>query len=276
MNPQTQPADDSNLSVGHKKVVITPEDLIFNTNTDENSYPIYLTDEKEVWIKTRPHRLVEEKDEYGWTRDKKVYDIPIIATFFVKSIEETKSENVTHELFTTAVNAVKEITNREPYVIAKLEVKYEVYAGDMERLVGEANAYVIKIISWSTPYSGVKCSSKKAWAIGYDWKKRMFAKYPQLQKYIYLKGDAGKHDRAYVHLTIKFPIVTEEFKTLFNSMISSTTTTTKTSTIHNLNKQVEELIKLIQQKESELETLKQQLQSLQLKLKLEELKTQVI
>ncbi|MEM2100344.1 MAG: hypothetical protein QXP45_03280 [Thermoproteota archaeon] len=250
-----------------KRIANAAEDLIFFTDTSQQNYPIYVTPDREVWLKARPHRLVGDE----WNK-KRVYDIQVAATFFVKNVEKTDAE-LSHELLEVAKNIMQEVTKKE-VTIKKIEITYEVYQGDMARLLGEAKAYAIKIISDETPYSGVKYSSRQAWAIGYDWKKRIIAKAQQLEKYVYLIGEEGKKGRAYVCVIAKFPIVTQEFARLFNMALASATTAQ--IIVSELEEQIKKLEEVIKQKESELQALKEQLQQLQLKLQLEQMKRAVV
>ncbi|MEM1523440.1 MAG: hypothetical protein QXU69_10445 [Thermofilaceae archaeon] len=251
-----------------KRIASTPEDIVFLTDTDQQNYPIYITEDREVWLKARPHRLVGEDE---WNR-KRVYDVPIVATFFVKNVEETNAE-LSHELLEIAKNIMQEVTKKE-VTIRKVETTYEVYQGDVARLLGEAKAYTIKIISDKTPYSGVKHSYRQAWAIGYDWKKRIVAKEPRLEKYAYLKGEEGKHGRAYVRLYVKLPVVTEEFAKLFDLALASAVA--QTSIVSELEEQAKQLEEIIAQKERELQVLREQLAQLHLKLQLERMKRAVV
>jgi hypothetical protein len=233
----------------------TPADLVFYTNTDESGYPIYITADREVWIKARPRRRVRV-DEYSVENR---YDIPILATFYVKEVAET-CEDVKHPLLDVTVAVVKEVTKEEPAKVIKLTILYEVYRGDMESLLGEAKAYAIKVVTKETPFSGLKYDSNKAWAIGYDWKKRMIAKCPQIAKYVYVKGDTGKRGRAFVWLNIKLPVATPEFEVLFNKALSPSAPAV--AGVQNVDQAIQELEKLIEQKERELAELKARLEEL--------------
>lgn len=248
------------------------EDLIFRTDTDSSQYPIYVT-ASDIWLRAKPYRKIEE---FGAT--KKIYDVPILSTFFVKSVEEEQG-GLTHELLETAVNTLKEITGKDPH-IEKFRINYEVYEGDMERLLGEASAYAIRLISIETPLSGKPGRGRAAWAIGYDWKKRICAKANIkaniLEKYTYVKGEEGRCGKAHVRVIIKLPIPTEEFTKLFNAMLKSSITTTEITITTEIEGQIKQLQEAIAQKENELQALKEQLSRLQLKLQLEQMKRQVV
>ncbi len=231
----------------------SPDDLIFYTNTDESDYPLFITSSYEVYVKKRPN--------------------DIVAVFYVKQINKIDSD-LNHELLDKAIEVMREVTKRDPEKIVKLEIIYEVYEGDMEKLIGEVKAYAIILLSVDTPFSDDKFQGKKAWAIGYDWRKRIVAKEPKLNKYTYVKGVEGKKGRAKVWVVVKLPIPTEEFVNMFNSVLKQSSTI-QTELI-DLEKQVKELEELIKQKEAELQALREQLQQLQIKLHLERMKKMVI
>lgn len=244
-------------SSSNSRVVVSVEDLVFYTNTDESSYPIYVDANRKLWIKTKPFEVV--KDEYGVERKRRL-NVPVVATFYVKRVEEA-SENTPHELLEKAVDVVKEVT-MSSVTVKRLVITYEVYAGEMDRLLGEAKAYAIKVMTAYTPYSGVKYSGRKAWAIGYEWKKRIVAKAPELEKYVYLKGEEGRKERAYVRVIVKLPVPTQELVNLFNLALGTTTATTDATTTADIEKQIAELERLIEQKRAELRALEEQLHSL--------------
>jgi hypothetical protein len=247
----------ANSNGSEKRIVNTATDLIFYTNTGESGYPIYVTTDREVWIKARPRRRVRV-DEYSVENR---YDIPILATFYVKEVAET-CEDVKHPLLDATVAVVKEVTKEEPAKVIKLMIVYEVYRGDMESLLGEAKAYAIKVVTKETPFSGLKYDGSKAWAIGYDWKKRMIAKCPQIAKYVYVEGDTGKRGRAFVWLNIKLPVATPEFEALFNKALSPSGPASAVAWVQNVDQAIQELEKLIEQKERELAELKAKLEEL--------------
>jgi hypothetical protein len=226
------------VSAGEKKrVASTPELLIFYTNTDESNYPIYITQTREVFIKRRPAS-------------------DIAATFVLKSVQKTEIE-LTHPLLETARKAIQEVSKAEVGEEVKAELLYEVYRGDMEVFLGEANAYYIRVSSKETPFSGLKHEKSKAWAVGFDWARRISAKYPMLNGYCYVKGEEGNKGRAYVHVTVKLPIPTPEFVKLFNKALAVASIEER-----QLDEQIEELKKLISEKEKELAELKAKLEEL--------------
>lgn len=248
------------------------ESLIFYTNTDESDYPVFITDENEIWLKARPYSVSSETDEYGYERKKRVYDKSVKAVFFVKSVSET-DENIEHPLLETAINVIKEVTKND-VKIKRLKILYEIYKGDMEKLVGETIVSCVKVVSAETPFSGRNCASKKAWAIGYDWKKRIIAKAPELEKYTYLTGVTGRRDRAYVNIVVKLPISNPDFEKLFNIVISEV----KLSAFEtqDLQKKISEIETAIEEKKKEIETLERELSRLKMQLELETTKQKLI
>jgi hypothetical protein len=231
---------------GEKRIANTANDLIFYTNTDESDYPIYITSEREVWLKARPRG-------------------PILATFFVKRVTEVG--DVSHELHDVAVQAIAEVTKSEPEKISRLEITYEVYRGDVEELLGEADAYAVLVLSRATPF---RRDRGRAGAIGFDWKKRAGAKYPGIANFLYLK-DMGRYFFD-VRLCIKLPVITPELEKLFSLAVSGK----QVIVTSELEEQIEALKKEIEQKKAELETLQEQLDALLLKLQLEKMKREVV
>jgi hypothetical protein len=235
--------------MGERRIVNTASDLVFYTNTDESNYPIFLTTEREIWLKARPHVHVAK----GGPEVREVRRLPILAAFFVKSVVEA-SEGVDHPLLPRALDVMKEVTKKDPKTV-KLEIVYEVYRGDMETLIGEARAYAIKVVSCETPYSNVKFESDRAWAIGYDWKKRIVARASELGKYVYVDG-SGNELRASVRVLVKLPVVTREFEALFAKAVGGA------PVAGNIDREIEELEKLIAIRERELAELKAKLEEL--------------
>lgn len=235
------------------RVVRFPEDLIFYTDTDASDYPLFITPNYEVYTKRRPSEIV--------------------ATFYVKKVSKVDA-NLSHELLNKAIEVMKDVTKKPPEAISNIEITYEVYEGDMERLVAEVRAYAIKVFSVDTPYSERKFQSKKAWAVGYDWKKRITAKAPELEKYVYVDGSEGNKGRAKVWVVVKLPIPTEDFVKAFNAVLKQSSTTR--IELMDLEAQVKEVEELIKQKEAELQALREQLQQLQMKLRLEKMKKMMV
>jgi hypothetical protein len=242
-------------------------DLILHTDVEESEYPIYVTDTREIWLKARPHRLEQPKTDYEYP--KRVYDVPILATFLVKSAQQTNDG--THELYAQATQALAEISKAEPRV-TRFEVTYEVWKGDRERPLGEAKGYIIYLDSQTTPFSGGRFAASRAWAVGFDWKKRLVAKYPQLEKFVQLKGKEVRRGGADVWLRIRLPVATPQLERLFNMAVSSS----QVGANYELERQVEALKQAIEQKRAELKALQEQLDALLLKLQLEKLKSVMV
>ena len=272
-----------------KKFADSSSSLIFNTNTDEKEYPIYITSDKEIWLKAKPYRVERISPQDSWDSERviKHYDVPIVASFFVKDVSEVfslKHNEITesnmpfsHPLFQKALSAIVEIAKPDdwrPTTIKGYEIGYEVYQGDMEKLLGESKAHAIKIISNDTPLSGVKFKGKVAWAIAFDWKKRILAKYPELEPYIYVSGESGKHERAYTRVNIKLPVSNKDFDDIFTRALSNVIQ--QVSIADELEKQIQELEKQIETKKAELKALEDQLTNLKLKYQLESIKKQLI
>ncbi|MEM3213324.1 MAG: hypothetical protein QXX88_00360 [Metallosphaera sp.] len=239
-------------SLSREQVLESPVDIVHYTDINDYEYPIFITPEKKIVLKKTPEE--------------------VLITYYVKDVTETDAE-VHHELFEVAVDLVRDVSGKEPYV-EKLEVEYEVYVGDRVRMIGKTRGYIIKIVSAETPFSGAKFGRARAWAIGYDWKKRIAAREPRLEKYMYLKGEEWGKGRANVKLYIKLPVVTDEFIKMFNMVMSMAAATQIPH--QDLEEQVRKLEELIKQKEQELQALREQLSQLQEKLRLEKMKKAVM
>ncbi len=239
-----------------KRIVNTAEDLVFYTDTDQQNYPIFISEEREVWIKRRPRRQVNGRT---------VYTKPV-ATFFVKSVER-KNIDVSHELVEQAISTMRDVTCGD-VTVEKIEIVYEVYDGDSEKLLGEAKAYAIRLTSRPAPGS----TPAQVWAIGQEWRKRIAAKVPELSTYTYIKKKTDGADEE-VHVVVKLPVATEELRELFNRAVALKLAQSIISDLEEQVKRVEEMIKV---KEQELQELRERLQQLQLKLQLERMKLQVV
>jgi hypothetical protein len=139
----------------------------------------------------------------------------------------------------------------------------------MESLIGEAKAYAVLVLSHATPF---RRDRARAWAIGFDWKKRAAAKYPGIANFLYLK-DLGRYHFD-VRLVVKLPVVTDQLERLFSAAVSPAKASI--SEAGELEAQIEVLKKAIQQKKEELKMLEEQLESLLLKLQLERMKREVV
>ncbi|MEM4454892.1 MAG: hypothetical protein QXT28_09295 [Thermofilaceae archaeon] len=190
-----------------KRVARTPEELIFFTDTGQQDYPIFIAPGLEVSIKRRPQA-------------------GILATFYVTSVEALEegeeAEKVTHPLLEKAINTVQEVTKNEAKV-KKLKITYEIYRGDREELLGTAVGYAIKVRSVDSPYSGDKWESKRAYAIAFDWKKRIAARAPELSPFLYVDGKSAKRGKAWAWVVVKLPVATPELAQLFKAAVTGAT-----------------------------------------------------
>jgi len=233
---------------GERRVANSAADLVFYTDTSETDYPIYITAQREVWLKSRPHSG-EYIDERGVV--KRRYDVPIVASFYVR-VSKLESDGVTHPLLDVAISAVREITKGEPEVF-KYALTYEAHRED--QYLGEAKAFAIKVVSQKTPFSGVKGERARAWAVAFTWRRRLAAKYPMLAPYTYVSGEEGKKARAYARLIVKLPVVTRELEVLFARALGAPVAATT-------DEEIGELERLIAEKERELAELKAKLEEL--------------
>ncbi|MEM4439482.1 MAG: hypothetical protein QW680_12730 [Pyrobaculum sp.] len=197
---ETQEEVQEKQTTFSKKIVKTPEDLVFYTDTDDKGYPIYLLPNGEISIKRKPQ------------------GVKIAGVIYVKTVEEV-NEEVTHPLYQQAVDAIKDIMGEPPRWIYRSKIVYEIYRGDMEQLLGEATGYAIKLETPSK-FSGDKFAAKKAFAAAYDAKRRIAAKYKEFENRVYVKGEYGRRGRAYVNVVLKLPIASEELKQLFERLVT--------------------------------------------------------
>ncbi|PNV78852.1 MAG: hypothetical protein C0179_08330 [Fervidicoccus sp.] len=201
-NPQNpNPNPDSEKEAKEiKRYARNTEELVFNTNTDESDYPLYILSDFE---------LVHKKYPSG--RE-------IIGSFNVR-VSEIKDEELplTHQLFEKAKSALEEIT-RSSVSRKNYEIIYESYRGDFEEYLADAKAYAIKLIAFS-PFSLMM--KEKSFAVVYGWLKRLSAKYPDLSKYAYVSRYEGrKLKHSYAILVIKLPISTPELEDVFKKITS--------------------------------------------------------
>ncbi|MEM4557853.1 MAG: hypothetical protein QW251_03575 [Desulfurococcaceae archaeon] len=240
------------------KVVKTPEDVIYYTDTDDRGYPIYITALNTVKLKKRPDAVIK-------------------GVVYVKSVEEAK-EDITHPLFDVAVEAIKDITGGPPRWIYRNKIVYEIYRGEMEELLGEATGYAIRIVTPSK-FSGDKYAAKKAFAAAYDAKRRIVAKYKEFENRVYITGEYGRRGRAYVNIVIKLPIVTEEFSRLVSQLIEKKEEVEEEETVRKEEKEeVVEVEKEEKKEVADLEEIERRIRRLEeellvLKSKLELLKS---
>ncbi len=188
-----------------KKYAKTADELIFNTDTDDSNYPIYILSNSELIHKKHP----EDQE---------------IAAAFNVSVSRIVDSNIENsiinscQIYSKALEALKDITGYKPHQDV-YEISYEGYRGDFEEFVGNAKAYAIKLIVPSV-YSLV--DEKRSFAVVYNWLKRLSAKYPEISKYAYV-GRYGHGKRLKYHfaaLIVKLPVITSEIDALFKNATS--------------------------------------------------------
>ncbi|MEM4976343.1 MAG: hypothetical protein QXT64_03350 [Desulfurococcaceae archaeon] len=256
---------ESSGSQVKKKYTRTAEDIVFYTDTDAESYPvtytIYIASDGEVWMKKKPPSVALTL--YTTIRRR--------ANFKFDSDEEFKS-NIQEDLDERVAEAVKtsmEFGNVDRF--AQLyDIDYETYAGDYERLIGTFKATVVKVIVESK----FRCWDKQAWAISFEWEKRIKARHPGLVKYTYAKANIGR--RNYARVIMKIPFAPKELDEVLAKALASASIATQTSIVSDLEEHVKKLEELIKQKEAELQALREQLAQLQLKLQLERMKMKMV
>ncbi|MEM3504603.1 MAG: hypothetical protein QW532_00045 [Archaeoglobaceae archaeon] len=220
------------------------EDLLLATKDFDHSYPIFVAPDRTVSIKKKPAEVQ--------------------ATFFVKEFKEQK-ERLEHPLLQKVLEVLKEIHGKEPYLRFGC-ISFEFYYGDLEKFIGEAMGYLIL----------VECSEyaskneKQAWAVGFERKKRVIAKAPELQKYVFVRG--MPKDRGYyaTWLRIRLPVTNERLETLVQNAFK----VTKESFV-DIAAEIEKTKKLIKEKEIELEFLKKRLAELEMCMQLEKMKNEM-
>ncbi|MEM4592448.1 MAG: hypothetical protein QW196_03520, partial [Sulfolobales archaeon] len=232
------------------------------------TYPVYIATDGEIWLKKKPPSVALTL--YTTIRRR--------ANFKFDSEEEFKNKIVSDALIqpeeldnrvAEAVKASLEFNNVDRFAFV-YEIEYETYAGDYERLIGTFKATVVKMIVESR----FRCWDKQAWAISFEWEKRIKARHPGLAKYTYAKANIGR--RNYARVIMKIPFAPKELDEVLAKALASATVTAQTSFISDLEEQVKKLEELIKQKEAELQALREQLQQLRLKLQLEKMKMQVV
>jgi len=217
---ETQTQSSQNTNQEQKlKFARTPDELIFNTDTDQSDYPIFVDPlSARMYIKHEP----EDVDHYS--------------VFYVKSVVHIAKEEETRKImddaekqglfdkkaFELVLNAVKVLLNARVY---HKEISYEVYKGDYEELVANAKAYAVFIETevsrgWGNTVERGSPDEKRQWAIAYSYLKRLKAQLPaNLHGNIYLKTQDATRRRYRILLVIKFPIPTPEFNDAFNKAV---------------------------------------------------------
>jgi len=199
------------------KLARTPEELIFNTDTDQSDYPIFVDLSARMYIKH-----AEDVDHY--------------LVFYVKSVVYVAKEDETMKIieeaekqglfdkkaFELVLNTVKALLNARVY---HKEISYEVYKGNYEELVANVKAYAVFIEAevsrgWGNTVERGSSDEKRQWAIAYSYLKRLKAQLPaNLHGNIYLKTQDVTKRRYKILLVIKFPIPMPEFNDAFNKAV---------------------------------------------------------
>lgn len=267
--------------VEKKRIAENPFKLVFYTDTDESTeYPIYISTDRETWIKKRPQSIAA------------VFNVKVVNVYrslmpvrneseLAKVLADANADEKTAELAKLAYTALRSLSSFA--VFAKVvEIKYEVYKGDFAEYLGDASVRVVKLSAYSKFPAH---QEKQAWGIAYNSVKRIAAKYQQLTDLIYpdvtyvrdVTDDSiivtKKHTVPHAVVHVKMPIVTQEFEQLFNRALA---TTVSVSVVDDLEKQINELEKLIEQKRAELRTLEEQLQNMKTEFQLEKMKSFLI
>jgi site-specific DNA-adenine methylase len=207
------------------KYAKSPEELVFYTDTDQRDYPIYLLPDLEIRYKRRPAdvekyaifhvRSVELVDSYC-ARNIMYLSLCTSAVTEVPSLDEfIKKYNA--ELFKTIINTIEE-KDRRVNVYAVI-VKYEIYNGDYEELLGDAEAKAL-FLKIQPPYP-LRADEKTKFAITYSFLKRLLAKLPQdirekVEKLAYVSVDHVERKLGrFPVIKIKLPVPSSEFREFF-------------------------------------------------------------
>jgi hypothetical protein len=197
----------------------TPEELIFNTDTDQSDYPIFVDPlSTRMYIKHEP----EDIDHYSVFYVKSVVYVTK-EDETMKIIEEAEKQGLfDKKAFELVLNTVKALLKAKVY---HKEISYEVYKGNYEELVANVKAYAVFIETevsrgWGNTVERGSSDEKRQWAIAYSYLKRLKAQLPaNLHGNIYLKTQDVSKRRYRILLVIKFPIPVPEFNDAFNKAV---------------------------------------------------------
>jgi hypothetical protein len=208
------------------------EELIFYTDTSQEDYPVYLSNNFEVRIKKRP----EDAEKFAVFHLKSVnvdegYDDADTAYSRLRPLlpwkyDATKNVTVDHYLSSypqlplkAIIDAARDIKAR--VFIRTLQLKYEVYKGDYEDYIVEASATVVAIYL-QPPYDERYWDDKK-FAITFSTLKRFLAKLPPdlmptVQRIAYVDKVTSSRLGALPFIKIKFCLPSPELSNAFNEV----------------------------------------------------------
>lgn len=242
----------------------------------EEEYPIFLTQGEFV-----PMRRPYEKKIEGTlvvrhgTIHKLIYASDEL---FMNTISQYAKTEEAVKLAETALASSKSISSTVPF-FSIMSTSCEVYRGDREVFLSEAKLIVARLHVFSA-FKISRYDDKKAWAISFDWMKRITAKYPQLANLVVAnpvlaKIDTGENApvvnlgtgdyraRVIINIPLDYASLLEQILKLTNEVILP---------VVEDEARIRELEELIKLKEKELEELKQQLQALKMKVEIEKMK----
>jgi hypothetical protein len=246
----------------------TPEELIFYTDTEQADYPLFLMPNFEVKIKRRP-------------------DCQRFAVFHVKSADVSEYYDEVHQVSywlyrSFNVDKVKKFSSLEEYASAypqlplpplfeaakslkasvavrTLSLKYEVYKGDYEDLVAEAPATAV-VVAVCPPYSSSH-SQDQMFAITYSTQKRLIAKLSELSAKSYVSKVTGRRS-VFPFVKVKFCLPSRELVLAFEEVKAYLAGAAPAAAGQSLDQAIQELEKLVEQKERELAELRAKLEQL--------------
>lgn len=255
-----------------RRLASCARELLCHVNIDSapDEYPIYVAEDGELWLRKRPQSAVATFHVKVRRVERDVRGERLPECFSSREDVERLAELASLELIEPIVvgaEALLTLSNVDRRALI-FEVEVEAYAGDMERFLGVAGGRIVKLFASSL----FGCDERKAWAISFEWEKRIRAKYPVLGDYVRAEALRGRRCRAGV--AVKVPISSEELEALFRDAVGAGRA--RPPTQFDLEREVRELQALIEVKRAELKALEERLQALTMKLKLEVMKREVI
>jgi len=204
------------------KYAKSPEELVFYTDTDQRDYPIYLLPNFEIHYKKKP----VDAEKYVVFHVKSVERVDSYCNFNYSTLCTSAATHLSldefiekhdAELFKTIINTVDE-KDRKINVYATI-IKYEIYEGDYDELLGEAEAKAL-FLKIEPPYP-LRADEKTKFAITYSFLKRLLAKLPQdirekVEKLAYVSVDHIERKLGrFPVIKIKLPVPSNELQELF-------------------------------------------------------------